>query len=113
MALLKFNNKTLSLDLLVGIKEKYTPTKKILQVNDELELLKNNVGEFVKNTWGEKTQQELFTLFKNSDNDRDKWVEYMTNEYSPKLDKLIKDIHEINKKICKGYKEKLEEKSSN
>jgi hypothetical protein len=108
MALLKFDRKNLRLDLVVGIKEEYKPTQEIINVNDKIEELKKDIEMFVKKTWGEKTQEELFDMFKNNKEDQQLWVEYMKTQYGPSVDNIANNVVEINKVICPGFKEKLE-----
>ena len=53
MAFLRFDPKTLSMDVLVGIEETYRPRKDVKELNKSVSSLRDSLNKFILDTWNE------------------------------------------------------------
>jgi predicted Holliday junction resolvase-like endonuclease len=108
MALLTLNSKTLKMGVVVGVLESYAPDKKVKEIYKEVQELKAETMEKLKElVGGNKTVEETSKILEKNKTKQNKWKKYLENKYNPKLNKIIQEIVEKNKEICPNYDEAM------
>ena len=103
MALLRFDGNKLHLDVLVGVEEEYKPTEKIQKLSKKVQNLKKKTNKFIKDTWKVETVEELAKILKDNEEEQKKWTTYLEEVYAPKVERMLKEVKSINKKLCPNY----------
>ena len=65
MALLKFDSKTLKMDLVVGVDEDFKPKPEIRELNDRIQIFKEETKDYVEKNWDGKSLKRIVWM-KNS-----------------------------------------------
>lgn len=105
MALITLNHKNLNLEVRVGILETYKPNKDVKKIYKDIEKLKNNVSEKLKEiTKSNDLNGANLTLSQNKDM-MFEFKQYIDTEYNKQVLELLKFIDSVNEQICPGYKE--------
>lgn len=99
MALLRFDSKNLNLDILVGINETYRPTKKILNIHEKIKGLKEKLESYLEQNIGSKEPVEVLNIFQQDKSKEENWKDFLSHEYSPELNEIIKEIQVINNSL--------------
>ena len=105
MAVLQLNAKNLNLQVAVGVLETYVPTQEVREINSLVEKLKSKTEKFMKDNWGEKSNEEMATIFKKHEAERNKWKKFLEEDYNKDLKVIIKKIDKTNHKLCNNYAE--------
>lgn len=109
MALLRFDPKTYTLSIQVGVLEKYKPDKEIKAIHKKLDRLKvqaeKKLSQLVK---GDMTLSERMTELAKNPKAEAKWGAYVNDKFVPEVATLIERIKLKNMKMCEGFKEQVE-----
>lgn len=109
MALLRFDPKTYSLSVQVGVLEKYNPDKEIKAINKQLEKLKADAEKkLAKLVKGDMSMVERMEALKADQKAEAKWKAYVNDKFMPEVKDLIERIKLKNMEICPGFKEQVE-----
>jgi cystathionine beta-lyase family protein involved in aluminum resistance len=102
---LRFDHKNLTLDLIVGVGEKYTPKRKITKLNEKVQQLKLVCENKLEDTFKTKDIQHILTIVKDSSSKSDEWRDFLSEVYVPEVKKILEEVKKINEKICPNYAE--------
>ena len=106
MALLVLNPKSLDLEMKVGVLENYKPSKEIKKAVKLSEQLKAEVQSKLTELVGEERESvKVMNLLEASPEKKEDWQKFLQGEFAEKMQKLQKDIGEINRKICPNIDE--------
>lgn len=97
MAYIRLDSSSLHMDVLVGINEKYKPTKEIKAVVKQADALKEQTMKFLTDNWNSSKTEEVAKIFESSPEEKLKFDEYIKNKYVPELSNIIKILENINK----------------
>jgi hypothetical protein len=109
MALLKFDPRSFTVSVQVGILETYKPDKEIKAIVKKLDRVKSlaekKLNSLVK---GEMTPQERMSKLQEDSKAEAKWKTYVNDKFMPEIKDLIDRINLKNEQICPGFKSKPE-----
>jgi hypothetical protein len=112
MAVIRFDSKTLAIDVLVGIEENYKPNKKIKDLVKKVNKLKEDTNSYLMEKYSTVDGQKILEILKTNVELQNEWKEYLVNVYNVEMQKLINEIENINKKLCSNYEDFINTKSA-
>ena len=101
MAYIRLNEEHLSIDMIVGVEETYKPSRRIKMLNTKIKKIKKALLDFKAEHWGDMPQEDMLTLFAKSDDEKNRWDDFMKKEYLPEMKKIIKRVEAANKELQK------------
>lgn len=94
----KFDVNKCMLSVQVGPLEHYKPTKKMKELFKKSQSLKEELNNFIYDTWGKIGPQELQEKLEKNDKEAEKWKKYLDDQYAPKAKELIEEVNKLNEK---------------
>jgi len=106
MALLLLNKNKLTVQVLVGALESYTPDSEIETIIKKLDELRTlTQSEIIKVVGNFENQQQAFAELKKDKEKMSKWKKFLDGDFSKKFKDVDKKIEDKNKQICPNYKD--------
>jgi len=105
MAVLRMDSKNLHIDVVVGTHENYRPSKKIKDVVAKANYLKANTEAYLEQNFKTLDGKEILSMLEKDVQKASEWKKYLVEVYNEELKVILKDIEDINKKLCKNYEE--------
>lgn len=103
MAVLRFDVRTMNIDVIVGVLETYKPSKEIKALQKSLDSFKKDYSKFLKKHFKTEDTKELIEILDKSDEKRDEFRGFMQEVVSPKIMEISKEIERLNKQLCANY----------
>jgi hypothetical protein len=93
----RFDKKSLSLDILVGVAEEYKPKQELIDLYKQAQELKEKANVFLDTTFGTQKQEEILPMLEKDKELESKWKDFLINVFSVEVQKIQEKIDEINK----------------
>lgn len=98
---LRFDHKSLSMDMLVGVREAYQPNEEAAKLYDRVEALRNKSNQFVKDNFGDMKMEEIAKILESDKDKKATWDNYVNNDYAIELKGIIESVKALNESFQK------------
>lgn len=93
---LRFDKKSLNVDVLVGVAEEYKPNESIIAIYDEAQQLREDTGKFLDENFSTRDQKIILEKLSADKELESKWKEFLVNEYGNRAQKIQEKVNGIN-----------------
>lgn len=97
MAIIRFDSRSLHMDVIVGVLENYKPNKTIKEAHEKVEELRKETEKFLDENFGDASKTEIEEELEQDDKKKEIWDDYLKNHYEKKVLEIKKLIDEENK----------------
>ncbi len=97
----RFDHKNLSMDVLVGIKEEYSPNPEAAALYDRTDALREKSNKFVKDTFGEIPMSEISKILDSDKDKKQEWDNFVNGEYLSELKSIMDGVKSLNEALQK------------
>ena len=94
---IRFDKKSLHIDVLVGVEEKYEPNQEIIDLYHRARELKDQFENKIEELFKTKIQSEIFKKLEDDKNLETQWKEFLNDSFLIEVKKIDEKIGEINK----------------
>jgi hypothetical protein len=93
----RFDKKSLNVDVLVGVAEEYKPNEEIIGLYNEAQELKESINNYLDSKFATRDQAAILKVLSENKELEDEWKNFLKNDFSAKVQQIQEKIDGINK----------------